>query len=160
MIKGAAAYVIRHGAAAKLTLSRETGHSLCKTSPESAQTAGGSAAEKRTSDASLIIIHQKKDVCQYRRRRIFPFGESGDVFSVCKARAAGRSAFRIITPRTAHRRCEVPHPQARIQHMQKAHRRCGGASFPRRKNQPPSGAVCILSREFRDGRIWRAHRQK
>ena len=79
---------------------RETGHSLCKTSPESAQTAGGSAAEKRASDASLTIIHQKKDVCQYRRRRIFPFGESGNVFSVCEARAAGRSASRIITPRT------------------------------------------------------------
>jgi hypothetical protein len=68
------------GAVSKLTLSRETGHSSCGTSPESAQTAGGFAAEKRTSDTSLIIIHQKKDVCQYRRRRIFPFAEYGDVF--------------------------------------------------------------------------------
>ena len=42
---------------------------------KSAQTAG-----QRTSDTSLIIIHQKKDVCQYRRRRIFPFGDSGGVF--------------------------------------------------------------------------------
>lgn len=39
------------------------------------------AAGKRTSDTSLIIIHQKKDVCQYRRRRIFPFGDSGGRFS-------------------------------------------------------------------------------
>ena len=69
------------GAVSKLTLSRETGHSSCGTSPESAQTAGGFAAEKRTSDTSLIIIHQKKDVCQYRRRRIFPFGDSGGRFS-------------------------------------------------------------------------------
>ena len=68
------------GAVSKLTLSRETGHSSCGTSPESAQTAGRFAAEKRTSDTSLIIIHQKKDVCQYRRRRIFPFAEYGDVF--------------------------------------------------------------------------------
>lgn len=40
------------------------------------------AAGKRTSDTSLIIIHQKKDVCQYRRRRIFPFGDSGGAFFV------------------------------------------------------------------------------
>lgn len=80
------------GAVSKLTLSRETGHSSCGTSPESAQTAGGFAAEKRTSDTSLIIIHQKKDVCQYRRRRIFPFGDSGGAFFVPEARA-GRGRY-------------------------------------------------------------------
>lgn len=77
------------GAVSKLTLSRETGHSSCGTSPESAQTAGGFAAEKRTSDTSLIIIHQKKDVCQYRRRRIFPFGDSGGRFSSPKHGRSG-----------------------------------------------------------------------
>ena len=96
------------GAVSKLTLSRETGHSSCGTSPESAQTAGGFAAEKRTSDTSLIIIHQKKDVCQYRRRRIFPFAEYGDVFRPRK-RGRGRggtpvSGVRTETNVNAHRR--------------------------------------------------------
>lgn len=80
------------GAVSKLTLSRETGHSSCGTSPESAQTAGGFAAGKRTSDTSLIIIHQKKDVCQYRRRRIFPFAEYGDVFRPRKRGRGGGAA--------------------------------------------------------------------
>lgn len=47
------------------------------------------AAGKRTSDTSLIIIHQKKDVCQYRRRRIFPFGDSGGRFSSPKHGRSG-----------------------------------------------------------------------
>lgn len=50
------------------------------------------AAGKRTSDTSLIIIHQKKDVCQYRRRRIFPFAEYGDVFRPRKRGRGGGAA--------------------------------------------------------------------
>ena len=88
------------GAVSKLTLSRETGHSSCGTSPESAQTAGGFAAEKRTSDTSLIIIHQKKDVCQYRRRRIFPFAEYGDVFRPRKRGRGGGGGTPVSGVRT------------------------------------------------------------
>ena len=59
----------------------------------------GFAAGKRTSDTSLIIIHQKKDVCQYRRRRIFPFGDSGGRFSSPK-HGRGRSGTPVSGVRT------------------------------------------------------------
>lgn len=57
------------------------------------------AAGKRTSDTSLIIIHQKKDVCQYRRRRIFPFGDSGGRFSSPK-HGRGRGGTPVSGVRT------------------------------------------------------------
>lgn len=73
----------------------------------------GFAAGKRTSDTSLIIIHQKKDVCQYRRRRIFPFAEYGDVFRPRKRGRGGggrhprqRSAYRNERKRAA---ADMPH---------------------------------------------------
>lgn len=59
----------------------------------------GFAAGKRTSDTSLIIIHQKKDVCQYRRRRIFPFGDSGGRFSSPK-HGRGRGGTPVSGVRT------------------------------------------------------------
>lgn len=60
----------------------------------------GFAAGKRTSDTSLIIIHQKKDVCQYRRRRIFPFAEYGDVFRPRKRGRGGGGGTPVSGVRT------------------------------------------------------------
>ena len=69
------------GAASKTALSRKNGTFGMRDIPENPHKRRDFAAGKRTSDTSLIIIHQKKDVCQYRRRRIFPFGDSGGRFS-------------------------------------------------------------------------------
>lgn len=81
--------------------------------PENPHKRRGFAAGKRTSDTSLIIIHQKKDVCQYRRRRIFPFAEYGDVFRPRKRGRGGggrhprqRSAYRNERKRAA---ADMPH---------------------------------------------------
>lgn len=80
--------------------------------PDNPHKRRGFAAGKRTSDTSLIIIHQKKDVCQYRRRRIFPFAEYGDVFRPRSAGGAGgrhprqRSAYRNERKRAA---ADMPH---------------------------------------------------
>lgn len=108
------------------------------------------AAGKRTSDTSLIIIHQKKDVCQYRRRRIFPFGDSGGAFFVPEARAGRgrytrqRSAYRNKRNRAA---ADMPHrgvekvyaPNApgcakiRFPYHKHRTRRIGGTKFHPRK---------------------------
>lgn len=107
------------------------------------------AAGKRTSDTSLIIIHQKKDVCQYRRRRIFPFGDSGGRFSSPKHGRGGgytrqRSAYRNKRKRAA---ADMPHrgvekvyaPNApgcakiRFPYHKHRTRRIGGTKFHPRK---------------------------
>ena len=80
------------GAASKTALSRKNGTFGMRDIPENPHKRRDFAAGKRTSDTSLIIIHQKKDVCQYRRRRIFPFGDSGGAFFVPEARA-GRGRY-------------------------------------------------------------------
>ena len=68
--------------------------------PENPHKRRGFAAGKRTSDTSLIIIHQKKDVCQYRRRRIFPFAEYGDVFRPRKRGRGGGGGTPVSGVRT------------------------------------------------------------
>lgn len=107
------------------------------------------AAGKRTSDTSLIIIHQKKDVCQYRRRRIFPFAEYGGVFRPRRTGGAGgytrqRSAYRNKRKRAA---ADMPHrgvekvyaPNApgcakiRFPYHKHRTRRIGGTKFHPRK---------------------------
>ena len=77
------------GAASKTALSRKNGTFGMRDIPENPHKRRDFAAGKRTSDTSLIIIHQKKDVCQYRRRRIFPFGDSGGRFSSPKHGRSG-----------------------------------------------------------------------
>ena len=108
------------------------------------------AAGKRTSNTSLINIHQKKDVCQYRRRRIFPFGDSGGAFFVPEARAGRgrytrqRSAYRNKRKRAP---ADMPHrgvekvyaPNApscakiRFPYHKHRTRRIGGTKFHPRK---------------------------
>lgn len=138
------------GAASKTALSRKNGTFGMRDIPENPHKRRDFAAGKRTSDTSLIIIHQKKDVCQYRRRRIFPFGDSGGAFFVPEARAGRgrytrqRSAYRNKRKRAA---ADMPHrgvekvyaPNApgcakiRFPYHKHRTRRIGGTKFHPRK---------------------------